>query len=294
MNPLLFLIPGVIVGLGIAVAIAGLLPQRPALSAALDRLGNTTPTEQTAGQSVEVRVGTWVHRQLPSDVRFLTIPTKDLALIGTPVTKYLYDKALLAAVGLLAPLMFGLAMQAIGILPFWLPGILGIPLAIALWFAPDQELKSKARDAREEFSRSIAVYLELVAAERRRGAPAGRALTSAAEVGSTWVFTRLRQELNRANYAGVAPWDALTTFSEEIGVPELADVGKIVRLAGEEGASTYETLRARGKSLRVQLLNNEHTKANEASERMVLPIVGSALVFVGIILTPLVMNLFSI
>ena len=294
MNPLLYLVPGLILGLAFTMVIAGVLPQRPALSSALERLGSTTPAQQTTEQTMEVRVGSWVHRQLPSDIRFLTIPTKDLALVGTPVTKYLYEKALLAALGLIAPLLFGLAMQAIGVLPFWLPGIVGIPAAIALWFAPDQELKNKARDAREEFSRSIAVYLELVAAERRRGAPAGRALTSAAEVGSTWVFARLRQELNRANYAGVAPWDALTTFSEEIGVPELADVGKIVRLAGEEGASTYETLRARGKSLRVQLLNNEHTKANEASERMVIPIVGSALVFVGIILTPLVMNLFSI
>jgi len=292
-NPLLFLVPGMIVGVGLAMAIAGIMPQRPALSAALDRLGNTTPVEQTTGQSLEVRVGTWVHRQLPTDVRFLTIPTTDLALIGMPVTKYLYDKVLLACVGLVAPLLFGLVMQAAGILPVWLPGILGIPLAFALWFAPDQEIKSKARDAREEFSRSIAVYLELVAAERRRGAPAGRALTSAAEVGSTWVFARLRQELNRASYAGVAPWDALTTFSAEIDVPELADVGKIVRLAGEEGASTYETLRARGKSLRVQLLNNEHTKANEASERMVLPVVGSAGVFVMIILAPLLMNLFT-
>jgi len=53
----------------------------------------------------------------------------------------------------------------------------------------------------------------------------------------------------------------------------------------------YETLRARGKSLRVQLLNNEHTHANEASERMTIPMTMLAMVFVGIILTPLVMNL---
>jgi hypothetical protein len=294
MNPLLFLIPGIIIGLGLTMVIAGLIPQRPALSAALDRLCTATPPQQTDSQTLQDRIGTWIYRRLPTDVRFVTIPTKDLALIGMPVTKYLYEKTLLATVGLVAPILFGFALQAMGATPFWLPGVFGIPVAIALWFAPDQEIKSKARDAREEFARSIAVYLELVAAERRRGAPAGRALTSAAEVGATWVFGRIRQELNRANYAGVAPWEALTTFSDEIGVPELADVGKIVRLAGEEGASTYETLRARGKSLRVQLLNNEHTKANEASEQMVTPIVGSALVFIGIILTPLVLNLFTV
>ncbi len=293
MSPLLALLMGTGLAIGVTIAVAGLMPQHPQLSAALERLGTTTAPEATTGQSVEAKVGSWIHRRLP-EIRYLTVPTTDLALVGTPVTKYLYEKALLAVVGLFAPLIFGLALQVMGILPFWLPGIAGIPLAALLWFAPDQDLKSKAKAAREEFSRSVAVYLELVAAERRRGAPAGRALASAAEIGNTWVFTRLRQELSRANYAGVAPWDALTRFSEEIGVPELADVGRIVRLSGEEGASTYETLRARGKSLRVELLNNEHTAANEASERMVIPIVGSALAFVGIILTPLVMNLFAV
>lgn len=287
------LIPGILVGLGIALAVAGVLPQRPALTSALERLGTTSPQQHTTGQSIEVKVGTWIHRKLP-ETPILAVPTKNLALIDMPVTKYLHDKALLALLGLFAPTVFGLFVQTIGLAPFWIPSILGIPLGGALWFAPDQDISKKAKDAREEFSRSVAVYLELVAAERRRGAPATRALTSAAEVGNTWVFSRLRQELNRASYAGIAPWDALTLFSTEIDVPELADVGRIVRLAGEEGASTYETLRARGKSLRVQLLNNEHTKANEASERMTIPIVGSALVFVGIILTPLLMNLVGI
>ena len=74
---------------------------------------------------------------------------------------------------------------------------------------------------------------------------------------------------------------------------ELDDVAKIVRLSGEEGASVYETLRARGKSLRVELLNKEHTRAKEASERMTLPMTSLAIVFVGIILTPLLLNLMA-
>ena len=292
-NPILSLLPGIVLGLGVALAIAGLLPQRPALGAVLDRLGTTTPPDDdTEGRSLEVRVGTWVNRRLP-ELPFFTIPTKDLALVGKPVTKYLYEKTLLAIIGLLFPSVVGFFLQSVGVLPFYLPGLLGIPLAIVFWFLPDQELKQKAKDAREEFARSVAVYLELVAAERRRGAPASHALSSAAQIGTSWVFHRLREELTRASYSGVAPWDALTRFSDEIDVPELDDVGKIMRLSGEEGASTYETLRARGKSLRVQLLNDEHQKANEASEGMTLPMTLLAMVFVGIILTPLVMNLLT-
>lgn len=289
---LIALVPGAIAGLGVLLVLAGLLPQRARLSSALQRLGTTTPTHAVATTSMESRVGAWVQPRLP-DVPGFTIPTRDLALVGVTVNKYLYDKAALALFGLVVPSLFGAFLQLLGLVPFYLPGLLGLPLAAALWFAPDQDLRSKARAAREEFSRSIAVYLELVAAERRRGAPAGTALLEASKIGKSWVFVRIRQELTRAGYAGTPPWDALTSFSEEIGVPELADVAKIVRLSGEEGASVYETLRARGKSLRVQLLNDEHTRANEASERMTLPMTALAMVFVGIILTPLVMNLLS-
>jgi pilus assembly protein TadC len=290
--PLIALLPGAVAGLGLWLLLAGLLPRRASLASALQRLGTTTPTRAVAAASMESRVGSWVYHRLP-DVPGFTIPVKDLALVGVTVNKYLYDKAALAAFGLVVPSLFGIFLQLLGIVPFFLPGLLGLPLAAALWFAPDQDLRGKAASARNEFSRSIAVYLELVAAERRRGAPAGHALDTAAKIGKSWVFVRIRQELTQASLDGTPPWDALTAFSEEIGVPELADVAKIIRLSGEEGASVYETLRARGKSLRVQLLNDEHTRANEASERMTLPMTMLAMVFVGIILTPLVMNLLS-
>ena len=107
------------------------------------------------------------------------------------------------------------------------------------------------------------------------------------------MFVRIRQELTRARYAGVAPWDALRTLSEEIDVPDLADVAKIVRLSGEEGASIYETLRSRGKTLRHKLLAEEHEKANSASERMQMPLATTLFVYVGIIITPLILNLLA-
>lgn len=292
MTPLLALIPGVAAGLGVAFIVSGLLPSQPRLASALERLGTTTPAQPTQATNLESRVGSFVQRRLP-DLPGFVIPTRDLALVNVSVHKYLYDKAGLAVLGLVSPSLLGLFLQMAGILPFYLPGILGIPLAVGLWFLPDLDLRNRAAATREEFARSIAVYLELVAAEKRRGAPPGHALLSAAEIGKSWVFARIRQELVRARYAGTPPWDALSAFSLEIGVPELDDVAKIIRLSGEEGASVYETLRARGKSLRVELLNNEHTRANEASERMTLPMTMLALVFVGIILTPLMMNLLA-
>lgn len=290
----LILLPGVLAGFGLTLIVAQLLPRQPRLADAVARLGTTTSTIATSRQGdVEERVGSWVHSRLPELPGF-AIPTKDLALVGMPVNTFLYQKTRYALIGLLAPFVIGLLAQVLGFFPLYIPALIGLPLAVVFWFAPDRDLKVKAGEAREEFSRAVAVYLELVAAERKRGAPAGHALETAAAVGRSWVFVRIRQELTRARYAGVPPWDALNAFAEEISVPELADVAKIIRLSGEAGASIYETLRQRGRSLRVQLLNNEQTRANEVSERMTsIPLAALAFVFCGIILTPLLLTLVS-
>lgn len=290
----LVLVPGILAGLGLTLVVAQLLPRQPRLADAVARLGTTTAAASAQQHGdLEQRVGSWVHSRLP-DVPGFKLPTQDLALVNMPVNTFLFKKAQYALLGLIAPAVAGLVLQMVGLVPVYLPALAGIPLAVVFWFGPDRDLKAKAAEAREEFARAVAVYLELVAAERKRGAPAAHALETAASVGRSWVFVRIRQELTRARYAGMPPWDALNAFSEEIRVPELADVAKIIRLSGEAGASVYETLRQRGRSLRVQLLNNEQTRANEVSERMTsIPLAALAVVFCGIILTPLLLTLVS-
>lgn len=290
---LLTLIPGLIGGGGVALIVLSLIPRQPQLSAALDRIGETArPENVEPDTSLQHRVGSWMERHVP-DRSWLKVPTTDLRLIGMSKEKYFYDKALLALTGLLAPMVLGLFCQALGFLPFYIPALLGLPIAAWLWVSVDQDVRQKANDARSEFTRAVAVYLEMVAAERKRGATAARALETSAEVGRSWVFIRIRQELVRARYAGVAPWDALRSLSAEIDVPDLADVAKIARLSGEEGASIYETLRSKGKTLRHKLLAEEHEKANSASERMQMPLATTLFVYVGIIITPLILNLLA-
>lgn len=288
------LIPGIIAGIGLALVIAELMPRQPKLADAIARLGTTTSAPVQAQIDLESRVGTWVHSRLP-DLPGFTIPTKDLALVGQSVNSFLFLKTRNALLLLILPAVIGVLAQAVGFGAIAFPALLfGLPLAVVGWTGPDRDLKKKAGEAREEFARAVAVYLELVAAERKRGAPAAHALETAAAVGRSWVFVRIREELRRARFAGIPPWEALNNFSEEISVPELADVAKIIRLSGESGAAVYETLRQRGRSLRVQLLNAEQTHANEVSEKMTsLPLAALAIVFCGIILTPLLLTLVS-
>lgn len=286
-------LPGVLAALGALALIAAALPSRPSLGAALDRLGATSarvdPGERPRW---DARLGLWVHGRLP-DLAVFATPTADLTLVGASPATFYRDKTMFALAGLVAPSVVGIVFEATGAGSFALPAVLGLPAAALGWIAPDRILRARAKAARAEFARAVAVYLELVAAERKRGAPAARALATAASVGTSWVFTRIREELTRARLAGEAPWTALNALADEIGVPELADVAKIVRLSGEEGASVAESLRSRGRTLRGHLLSAEHAAANQASERMSVPLTFLAFVFVGIVLTPLVLNLLA-
>lgn len=291
MNTLLLVLPGLIVGIGIAVIVSALLPRRlPQTAAALDRMGTTVSPEQSSSPTLSSTVGSWVHSHLP-DLPGFTVPSRDLALVGESINRFYFTKSLTTAAGLALPALIGAYLQVLGVLPFYIPALLGIPLAILGWLIPDFELKAKADEARLEFKRAVAVYLELAATERHRGADASRSLETAAHVGKSWVFVRIRQELLRARYAGIQPWDALTTFSNEIGVDELSDIAKIVRIAGVEGGSIYDTLRARGKGLRMQLLSDEKAEANKLGERIGVPLSSLVLVLVGIVLTPMLMTL---
>lgn len=293
MHALALALPGALAGLAVTFFVMAALPSRPALGAALDRLGSTEGAPSRARTlKWDARLGLWVHAHLP-DLPVFATPSRDLNIVGMQQADFYRDKALLLLAGLVFPSVVGLVGGWLGFVPMAMPIVLSIPIAVALWFVPDRSLRAKAQRARADFARTVAVYLELVASERKRGAPASRALFTASDVGTNWVFQRIREELTRARLAGTTPWTALSGLATEIDVPELADVAKIVRLSGEEGASVAESLRSRGRTLRTQLLADEHASANQASERMSIPLTFLAFIFIGIVLTPLVLNLLA-
>ncbi|NWL26690.1 hypothetical protein DM794_06385 [Paenarthrobacter ureafaciens] len=281
---------GALIGLAASLVVAQALPSRPKLGAALDRLGTTTAATDGGRRTLETRVASWVIQRLPSIPGF-SIPEMDLALVGTTVHKFIYTKALWAVGGFTSMILMGLYVQILGILPFAIPAVFGLVAAATAWFLPDIFLKDKAAAARKEFVRCVAVYLELVAAERRSGKPPAIALENAAAIGKAWPFIRINQELTRSRYDHTQPWDALVALSKDISVPELGEAAKIVRLSGDDGASVYEALRSSGQGLRVKMLNEEHTRANKASERVTILISVLALIFGGVLMTPLILKI---
>ncbi|MFJ9695233.1 hypothetical protein [Kitasatospora sp. NPDC101183] len=265
---------GAVAAGGLALLISELRPAPPDLRQAMDRLHRTPadrPEDPDARPSWYDRIG---ERAL--EVRGITVPRRELSLIGRSPARYMVHKLLFAALGLAMPAYLGAlaALMDVGF-SFALPLVVGPLLAGLLWFVPDAVVRGEAKQARTEYLHGIAAYLELVAMERAADCGPAEALRRAASVGQGVVILRIRDALERAATDRLPPWAGLDALAEELGLSPLQDVADIMRISGTDGAAVYDTLRARAKGLRGELLAEDLARANADSERMVAP--GAAL-----------------
>ncbi|MBO1418563.1 hypothetical protein [Streptomyces sp. FH025] len=259
---------------GVALLIAELRPAPPDLRQALDRL-HRTPADRPQDPDERPR---WYDRigERSLTLRGVSIPHRELALIGRSPARFMVHKLLFAAIGLVLPAYLGAMALLMDVgLPFALPLVAGPLLAGLLFFVPDAIVRGEAKEARTEYLHGIAAYLELVALERAADCGPAEALRRAASVGQGTVFRRIRDALERAATDRLPPWAGLDALAAELGLSPLQDVADIMRLSGTDGAAVYDTLRARAKGLRGELLAEDLARANADSERMVAP--GAAL-----------------
>ena len=236
------------------------------------------------------RLGVWAMRRLPTSWWGRT-PTRELALLRIATHRHYATKIMFAVVGLTIPPVITWAWTAAGFgLPVYAPAITTIAMGAVMWWLPDHNARADAAAARIEFGRALGAYSDLVALERLGGSGARQSMELAAEIGDSWVFARLSEELARSRWSGVAPWDALHTLSEELGLPELNEFADIMRLS-TEGAQVYSQLRARSEGLRSALLSEELGNANAVGTRMTMPMALLTVMFLVMISTPALLRL---
>ena len=292
----LALLAGALVGLGLVLLTARLMPAEPDLAEALRRLTPArTPRIMTSGSPAagKERIGVWAIRALPPGL-WVRTPTRELALLRVPLARFYGDKIVFAFLGLLIPPLLGAFLEFLDLgLPVTIPAIASLGLALVMFFVPNYNAIDEAKKARIEFTRALGAYIELVALERNNGSGVRQAMEAAAEIGDSWVFQRLNEELTRSRWSGLPPWEALHTLADELGLPELDDFADIMRLSGEEGASVYANLRARSAAMRTAMLNDEIAQANAIGERMTIP--GSLLgvIFMALLVAPSLLRMFS-
>lgn len=294
------LLAGALIGLGLILAIVGLVPSPPDLRAALDRMSGrpvvVASPIRVGSTRLARHVGGMKVRHLPhlAEQLGLTRYAADLNVVSRSAEDLAMRKVICAAIGASLPVLLASFAAVIGLaLPIAIPLLVAVVLAAIGFFLPDLDLREKASDGRAEIRAVTAVYLELVALERAADAGTTEALERAATVGDGWVFERIQHALLQAELAGRPPWQGLAALGVETGVGELADLADIAELAGNDGAAVYASLRARATSLRTQILTTQTAQANAASERMVIPVSLLGIVFMVLVGYPAFVRIFT-
>lgn len=140
-----------------------------------------------------------------------------------------------------------------------------------MFTAPELSLRVEAANERRRFRRALVCYLDLVALCRLAGRGPADALDSAARVGKGQTFKRLSSALDPAFRGTGSAWDELARLSRELDVPELGEVAAIAKMAGTEGASILDTLKAKAASLRESEMATLLARAKSRTETMTVP-----------------------
>ncbi|MFB7609986.1 hypothetical protein [Streptomyces gardneri] len=296
MIPLDAVVPAAAAGALIGLAVRALMPARRDLASALDRLDVSktagTPrlhaTATTTPDTLQERIGARLMGELGHR---LTLPIKDLNLLGITPAAHLGKRTLLALYGLVLPqLLQALLALASTPLPFAVPVIVSLAIAGVFWFLPGKDVARDAAAARLVVRHAAASYLERVALARIANSGAAQALTETAEVGDNFIFVRMRQAFHEADLSGVSVWDALKQLGEDLDIPELTRPADTLALAGE-GAAVYTTLQAQARQLRIALLSDTKTQANEASAEMVLPVTAGVILMLTFVMIPVTVTI---
>ncbi|MEU9018643.1 type II secretion system F family protein [Actinomadura sp. NPDC048394] len=258
---------------GVIMLVRELWPPPPRLDAALARIQPTLlPAPPADGLSMGERLGRWLAGRVARPAGALAIPRTDLALLGRRVERFMLDKLVLFVAGLIIPLIFSGLVALAGGSPTWkFPVISGLVLAAVLWFVPDWNVRSQARQRRRDFRYAFSSYLQLVVLERQAGAALNAALEDPAKISSGWPFQRVHQALTRARHGQEQPWRALSRLGEEIGVRDLIDLAHTAEIAGNEGAKMHDVLVAKINSMRHEASASARAEANSRTTAMWVP-----------------------
>lgn len=293
MSLAVFVLVGAGFGLGLTLLVAGSVSNVPDLRSAL---ASANAEIRPSPPATAAPVGRW-QRLLAdaltrlSDTSLVRVPTQSLELISLGRAQFVGQKLAAAGLAAASPLVLALVSALLGApLPYAVPAGLSLVLAAIGYMLPDVSVRRRAEEARAQFQQGMIAYLTLVALERRAGAGPHQALVQAADVADSWVWRRIRAALDHAMLGRRPTWEGLRDLSRDLDISELADCADIIA-TGSEGTAVADNLLARARSLRVETLNAQRRAANEASERLVVPVAVLGLCFVALLLYPVVVRL---
>lgn len=290
MNPLLLVLPGMLLALGGVLVASAFRPQHARLGDALAVLATVTVADDSPAPDIEPgeRLGAWVLRRRPG----LVSPgqLRGLELRGRTVQAHVTHKVVGAFTGFAAPLVLGVVLWlAAGIDPA-LPALVGLVGAAVGFVVPDLALRGAGKGVSADATEALLTYFDLVTLERLANQSATQSLHAAAAMSDVAIFRTIRAALDRARLQQRMPYAELKAVGRDLELPALADLADVMAL-DDSGASLSGTLRARVKELRDAHLTEMKVAASAVSERMTLFMVIPSLVFGLLFLVPALLRL---
>ena len=155
-----------------------------------------------------------------------------------------------------------------------------------MFFLPDYNARDDAKKARAEFARALGAYIDLVALERNNGSGARQAMEAAAEVGDSWVFRRLAEELARSRWSGLtAVGGAARPGRRARACPSSTTWPTSCGSPGRRAPRSTPTC-APARPRCAPRCSPPKAKANEVGERMSIPMSLLGVIFMAILVAP--------
>lgn len=281
MTVTLVTLSGILLAAGMSCLVVAFARSTPRLDAALERISadhaEPAPLRDVGPiSSRSERLGAFIYRVVP--IPLSAGQRRALRLQDKSIAEFYADKAVMAIIGAVLP---GLAGCAFAYLTGRLSAIpaAAVVLGAAIgFFVPDLLLRRAAKNASVGATEALLVYIDLVTLERLTNASATQALHNAAALSDVPLFVHIRTALERARLEQQSPYAELRRLSDQLKLPELADVADVMQL-DETGAALSGTLRARVRELRDAHLTREQIKASAAAEGMTIYMTLPALIF---------------
>jgi tight adherence protein C len=279
MNPLIAILLGTGIGAGVWITIAALWPWKPTLAAELAEL-DTTASAPPLGPAL----GTGAFAQRTG---FPNAQTRtDLACLGRTEAWFWRTMARNAGVAAAAGAALGLALSMLAIAGPVFALLLALAAVVVAIPVTLIDLQQQAKNERAEYQRTLAVLLDQVAISLSSGAGIDTALAEALDAGAGPQFAAIRAALAKAHLVRQTPWEAIGDLGERIGIADYRQLAASISLAGTEGARIRAALGARAAAMRTKRTARAEAAADQATERMTVPVVASAVVTVLFIVIP--------
>jgi Flp pilus assembly protein TadB len=272
---------------GLVLVVSGWTQPAPSLGRTIAHLQRNGPA---AGRGAGARRGRFVPaltRAMEEHPRLL--PTDaELQLAERTSEQHVTWLALAAFAGFVIPGVLLGVLQAVGVvgLGWFVPAAGAIGGAVLGPLLVHASAVDRAEKARADMRYQVSAYLDVVTMLLAGNTGYEGALEQAAHAGDGRLFAELRRRVRESGARGSSLTEALRRTGSELGLEELEQVAATAALSASEGAPVARTLAAKCATLRAALATEQETEARLRTSRLTTPIVGMALIFMGLVIYP--------